>query len=141
MEHLPEKVIKALGIVLPAPQSLHSMGLDFCIPLLLWIPPSGRLPGLTVPSCGALLSGALTVARGRGLGTHYTLNCFPYTAFSILCLYRDPRCYPISRDHSRHCQGDHEENFLLKTDSSFLRPSEAGVPIITSLSSSSRKPI
>lgn len=53
---------------------------------------------------GAFLSGALTVARGWVLGTFCTLNCFPYTAFSILCLYRDPRCYPVSQDHSTHCR-------------------------------------
>lgn len=46
-------------------------------------PPSGRLPGLTVPSLGALLPGALTVARVWVLGTCSTLHCFPYTVFAF----------------------------------------------------------
>lgn len=82
---LLEKIIKALGILPPAPQSLRSTGLDRLLHSApsLDTPPSGRLPGLTVPSLSVLLSGALTVARDWVLGTCCTLNCFSYTVFDF----------------------------------------------------------
>lgn len=51
------------------------------------------------------------------LGTCCALKCFPYTVFDFA--YTDLRCSQISRECSKHCQGDREKKFFLKIDSSF----------------------